>query len=147
MDRGPHGMDLVQVIELYHQAADEFARGNVQPVKALFSHTEDVALANPFGPPVRGWEQVSDRLDYASTRFRDGRVTSFERVAGYAQSDLAVILEIEHWEARVGEREEVAPFVLRVTTTFRRGDDDWKLCMRHADPIATADAEGPLRAT
>ena len=140
-------MDLEQVIEQYNEAVDEFARGNPDPVKELFSRGDDATLANPFGPPVRGWEQVSDALDYASSRFREGEVASFESIARYVASDLASILEVEQWEAKVGGRDEVAPFVLRVTTTFRREDDVWKLVHRHADPISTADPEGPLRAT
>ena len=39
----------------------------------------------------------------------------------------------------------VAPFALRVTSTFRREDDAWKLVHRHADPISTPHADGPLR--
>jgi ketosteroid isomerase-like protein len=140
-------MDLEQVIEQYHGAADEFARGNPDPVKALFSHGDDATLANPFGPPVRGWDQVAEALDYASSRFREGEVTSFESIARYEAADLASILEVEQWKAKVGGRDEVAPFVLRVTTTFRREDDVWKLVHRHADPISTPDPEGPLRAT
>lgn len=140
-------MDLEQVIEQYHRAADEFARGDTEPVKALFTNREDVTLANPFGPPVRGWDQVSEALDYASSRFRDGQVTSFESVARYVAADLVSMLEVERWQAKVGERDDVTPFVLRVTSTFRREDDSWKLVHRHADPIATANPEGPLRAS
>jgi ketosteroid isomerase-like protein len=140
-------MDLEQVIEQYHGAADEFARGNPELVKALFTHRDDATLANPFGPPVRGWDQVSDALDYASSRFKEGQVASFESFARYVAADLASILEVEQWEAKVGGRDEVTPFVLRVTTTFRREDGAWKLVHRHADPISTADPEGPLRAT
>jgi ketosteroid isomerase-like protein len=62
-------------------------------------------------------------------------------------ADLASTMEVERWEAKVGERDEVTPFVLRVTSTFRREDESWKLVHRHADPISTADPEGPLRAT
>jgi ketosteroid isomerase-like protein len=139
-------MDLDQAIERYHEAADVFARGNPEPVKSLYSHRQDVTLANPFvGPPVRGWVEVSAALDYASSNFRDGRVTSVESVGSYVGSDLASILEIERWEARVGHREDVAPFVLRVTTTFRLEDDSWKVVHRHADPIATPSPDGPLR--
>jgi hypothetical protein len=50
-------MNLQQAVEQYHLAADEFARGNPDPVKVVFSHREDVTLANPFGPAVRGWKR------------------------------------------------------------------------------------------
>jgi hypothetical protein len=75
-------MNLEKVIDRYHQACDEFSRGDPQPVKLVFSRGNDVTLANPFGPPVRGWKQVSDALDFASSRFRDGEVISFERICG-----------------------------------------------------------------
>jgi ketosteroid isomerase-like protein len=140
-------MDLEQVVERYHSAADEFSRGNPEPVKALFSRREDVTLANPFGPAVRGWEKVSEALDFASARFRQGEVGTFHTVASYLGADLASVLEVEHWKARVGDREEITPFDLRVTSTFRREDESWKLVHRHADPISTRHPEGPLRAS
>src|SRR5439155_11523243 len=137
-------MNLEQTLEQYHLAADEFAKGNPAPVKALWSHRDDVTLANPFGPSVRGWKQVSQALEYASSRFRDGEVTSFEGVARYETTDLASIHELERWQAKVGGREEVAAFDLRVTSTFRREGDTWKLVHRHADPVPTPHPDGPL---
>lgn len=140
-------MNLQQAVEQYHLAADEFSRGNPDPVKVLFSHRDDVTLANPFGPPVRGWKEVAEALDYASSRFRDGEVSSFESLAQHETTDLASILEIERWKAKVGGREDISPFVLRVTSIFRREDGTWKIVHRHADPITTFDSAGPLRAT
>jgi len=139
-------MDLRQVVDQYHTAADEFSRGDSSPVKKIFSHRDDVTLANPFGPPARGWQQVSEALDFASSRFRDGEVTSFEKIAKYESSELAVILQIERWKAKVSGRKDVDSFDLRVTTTFRREDGTWKLIHRHADPITTFQPDGPLRA-
>ena len=49
--------DVDELIERYYRAQGEFLRGNPEPVKDLFSHTEDVTLANPYGPPVRGWSR------------------------------------------------------------------------------------------
>jgi ketosteroid isomerase-like protein len=138
-------MDLQKIVQQYHSAADEFSRGDPEPVKTVFSHRDDVTLANPFGPAVRGWKHVSEALDYASSRFRDGVVTSFETIAEYVTSDLATILEIERWKAKVSGREEVASFDLRVTSTFRREKGTWKLVHRHADPIVTPHPDGPLR--
>src|SRR6185503_5537166 len=45
-------------VERYHRAAGEFVKGNCEPYKALFSHGEDVTVANPFFPVTRGWENV-----------------------------------------------------------------------------------------
>jgi hypothetical protein len=96
--------DLDAVIEQYHRAADEFAKGDPEPVKLVFSHRDDVTLANPFGPAVRGWKQVSEALDYASSRFRDGEVTAFKSDAKYATTDLACLLDTERWQAKVAGR-------------------------------------------
>lgn len=137
--------ELDAVIEEFHRAARAFAKGDPEPVKSLFSHADDVTLANPFGPAVRGWGEVSAALDYASSRFRDGDVTSFETIARYVSSDLASIHEVERWQAKVGDRDEVTPFDLRVSSTYRREGGTWKVAHRHADPISTADPRGPLR--
>jgi ketosteroid isomerase-like protein len=138
-------MGLDDLIERYHRALDEFSRGDPEPVKALYSEAEDVTLANPFGPARRGRRAVVDALDFASGRFSDGEVTGFDELARYVSDELATILEIERWRARVGERESVEPFELRVTTTFRYENGEWRIVHRHADPIATADESGPLR--
>lgn len=137
--------DLGLAIEPYHAALPEFARGNPEPAKGVFSHRDDVTVANPFGPPVRGWKQVSERLEFASSRFRDGDVTGVDRVGEHVASYLACIHEIKRWRAKVGGRDHLSSFDLRVTSIFRREDDAWKLVHRHADPLTTSDADGPLR--
>jgi ketosteroid isomerase-like protein len=136
--------DLDEVIQQYHEALDVFMRGRPDPLKALFSRADDVVLANPFGPAVRGWEPASAGLDYASSRFSDGELLGFDRLASYVADDLATIFEVEHGKVSVGGG-PVTEWVLRTTTTFRREDGTWKVAHRHADPISTASPEGPLR--
>jgi hypothetical protein len=138
-------MDLQQLMEQYHKACDVFSRGDPQPFKLLCSRQGDVSLANPFGPAVVGWENVSKALDFASSRFRDGEANSFETLAKYESPALATILEIEHWKAKVGGTDEVSSFDLRVTSTFRFENNEWKLVHRHADPISTFNPDGPVR--
>jgi hypothetical protein len=70
-----------------------------------------------------------------------------ERVAEYIGGDLATIVELERWQAKVGDRQEAKPFLLRVTTTFRLDGDSWKMVHRHADPISSPNPDGPLRAS
>jgi len=138
-------MDIQQLIDQYHKSVDEFSRGNPQPVKLLYSHRDDVFLANPFGFIAIGWTRVSDALGFASSKFKDGEVKNFQLIAKYLSDELAIIFEVEKWRAKVGGREEVYSFDLRVTTTFRKEGSDWKLIHRHEDPIASINADGPLR--
>lgn len=138
-------MSIDELLDRYHRAADAFSRGDPGPVKELYSEVDDVTLANPFGPARRGREAVLGALDYASSRMSDGQVVGFDEIARYTSDELATILEVEHWRARIGDRDSVEPFDLRVTTTFRRESGEWKIVHRHADPIATDDESGPLR--
>jgi ketosteroid isomerase-like protein len=137
-------MGLDELLDRYHRAADAFSRGDPDPVKELYSEADDVTLANPFGPARRGREAVLAALDHASSRMSDGQVVGFDELAQFASADLATILEVEHWRARIGDG-AVEPFDLRVTTTFRRENGEWKIVHRHADPITTDDDSGPLR--
>lgn len=136
--------DLDEVIEQYHTALDVFVRGVPEPMKALFSHADDVVLANPFGPAVRGWAAASARLDDASSRFSEGEFAGADRMASYLAADLATIYEVEHGKVSVSGG-PVTEWVLRTTTTFRNEDGTWKVVHRHADPINTANPQGPLR--
>jgi ketosteroid isomerase-like protein len=106
-------------------------------MQMIFSHQEDVTLANPFGPPVRGWEQVSATMERAASTFRDGEV-SFEIVAKYSTPEFAYVVEMKRAKAKLGGRQDAAPIALRVTIILRPEDGTWKVVHRHADPITTA---------
>ena len=47
-------------------------------------------------------------------------------------------MEIERVMAKLGAREDITPFALRVTTIFRLEEGTWRVVHRHADPITTA---------
>ena len=130
--------DFDEVVEQYHLALGEFVKGNPEPVKKMSSHREDVTLANPLGPPVRGWEQVAAAGERAASLSREGEIVGFDIVAKYVTADLAYIVEVERFKAKVAGREDVTPLSLRVTSIFRREDGIWKLVHRHADPITTS---------
>jgi ketosteroid isomerase-like protein len=101
---------------------------------------EDVSLANPFGPVVRGWQQVAETMERAASLYRDGEVIGFKNVAKYVTPDLAYIVEVERIKAKVGGREDVAPLALRTTSILRLEDGTWKVVHRRADPITTVQA-------
>ena len=140
-------MEISQAVEQHHAACDAFSTGDPAPLKTLYSQVDDVLLANPFGGVARGWTAVSQALDFASSNFRDGKPVRFEEVSRYAGPDVVTLFEQEHWETKVGTRSTLAPFDLRVTTTFRLESGEWKLVSRHADPLTKPHPDGPLRPT
>jgi ketosteroid isomerase-like protein len=127
--------DFERAIEESHRALDKIARGDPSAFFELYSHADDATLANPFGPPARGREQIEEAGRRGASTYRDGRAVEFENFAKLVTADLAYILEIERFEAKVGGSEEVTPVALRVTSIFRRENGRWKLVHRHADPI------------
>ncbi len=130
--------DLDQVIEQCQRALREFVKGNPEPMQMMFSHQDDVTLANPIAPPARGWEQVAATTERAASQVRDGEITGFETVAKYVTAELAYVVWIERVEGKVGGREDITPFALRVTMIFRPEEGTWKVVHRHADQITTA---------
>ena len=129
--------DVDELIDRYHFALRELVNGNPDPLKEIYSHRDDVSLANPFGPPVRGWDESARAIEGSASNYRDGKIVGFENVAKYVTSGLACIVEMERYRAKVGGGEDVSPVTLRVTSTFRPEDGTWKIVHRHADPITT----------
>src|SRR5688500_14396211 len=129
--------DVDQLIDQNQQALDVFMKGNPEPVKELFSHREDVTLANPLGPPAHGWEQVGATIEHAASQFRDGRLVSVEIVEKHATPEFAYTLWLERAEGKVGARQDVATATGRVTMIYRPEVGTWNVVHRHADPITT----------
>jgi len=132
---GDPGVDAA--MERYHAAAAEFIKGNAEPYKALFSQTDDVSLANPFNPVARGWAQASETMERACALWAEGEVVGFDRVAQQVTAELAYVMEIERYRAKIGGHDKLTPVELRVTSVLRPENGTWKVLHRHADPITT----------
>jgi ketosteroid isomerase-like protein len=129
--------DLDQVIEQCQKALDEFVKGNPKPMQEMFSHRDDVSLANPFGPPVRGWDEVAQTMERAASNLKEGGMVAFEELAKYVTPELAYTVWLERQKAKLGGRGDVTPFTLRVTMIYRPEEGTWKVVHRHADPITS----------
>lgn len=136
--------DLDQLIEQNHRALDEFVKGDHEPLAKLYSQRDDVTLGNPFGPFVRGFEQVVQTMQRAATNYRDGEAVAFDLVSKQVTPDLAYTIEVEQFMSKVGGREDITPVSLRVTCIFRREEGTWRLVHRHADPITTPRPAGSV---
>jgi ketosteroid isomerase-like protein len=130
--------DFDRTVEESHLALAKFVKGDPEPLKQMYSHRDDVSLANPFGPPVRGWRQAAETMERAASNYRDGEAEGFDGIAKFVSSDLACLVEIERYRTKVGGSADLTPVVVRVTSVFRREDGAWKIVHRHADPVTSA---------
>jgi ketosteroid isomerase-like protein len=130
--------DLDDFIEEYHRALDAFFAGDAEPAKRLYSHRADATLANPFGPVATGWQQVEETMERAAANYREGGASGFETLATSVTPELAYLVELERFEAKVVGEQTSASGALRVTTILRPEDGRWRIVHRHADPITSA---------
>jgi ketosteroid isomerase-like protein len=112
-------------------------KGDPEPLKALYSHEDDVIIANPFGPPARSWEQAAAVMDRAASHYTDGEATGFDGIVKYVTPGLAYTVEIERYRVRVSRSETIASIALRVTSIFRPEEGAWKVVHRHADQVTS----------
>lgn len=127
-------MDLEDFVRQCEQAWQVFVTGDPGPAMLLFSRRNDVTLANPWGPAVTGWPDVRKTLEAAAARFRQGHLT-FDILTTFVSDDLACHHEVERGEAMLGGCSELESFALRTTSIYRREDGQWRIVLRHADPI------------
>ena len=129
--------DLNKLRDQYHQSVAAFIQGDPDVQKQLWSRRDDVTLANPLGPPAKGFDAVCQAADSAALQVSEGEGYTFDTITWVETADLAYEVGIEHSRAKLGGAAEKVPISLRVTTVFRREDDGWKIVHRHADPITT----------
>ena len=116
----------------------EMEAGRPEPFKALWAHTDDVVIMGGFGGYERGWEQVSARLDWASKGLAASD-RSEENIVTVAGADLGYTVDLEHMTRHVGG--QARPLTLRCTQVYRREDGEWKVVLRHADPLVEKDEQ------
>ncbi len=129
--------DLNKLRDQYHRSVAAFIQGDPDVQKPLWSRRDDVTLANPFGPPAKGFGAVCQVMDRAALQISEGEGYTFDPIAWVETADLAYEVGIERNRAKLGDAADKVPISLRVTTVFRREDDGWKIVHRHADPITT----------
>ena len=136
--------ELNDTIEAFREALRVYVKGDAEPALSFFSTRDDVTLANPLGPPLRGPAAVRTGAIEGAASFKEGgplrfaEVSSrFDEVSRYATSELGYIVQLERHEGRLVSGAETV-VALRVTLIFRREEGRWRIVHRHADPITTA---------
>lgn len=131
-------------VEAARSALGSMAKGDSGPTIALWSRRDDVVLANPLGPPIVGFPRVAAETARVASMFVGGESPEFDEIARWASDDLGYVVAIEHARIQRAGSDELVPTDLRVTTVFRREDDGWRLCVRHADRVTAPARPNPV---
>ena len=127
-------VDFERAIQGARAALDMIVKGDAEAYKALYSDSEEITLANPFGGIAHGRGEVIEALDRAASNFRDGHTTGIEAIEWLVTPDLAYTLEVERYVAKVGGSSDLRDVALRVSCMYRLEEGGWRLLHRHADP-------------
>src|SRR6266536_2609182 len=85
------------------------------------------------------WAEIGPIFKRLEASFSNCTAYKNEVLAAGASGDLAYTVAFEHTTASVNGA-PAQPYILRVTTIFRREDGDWKVVHRHGDALASNSA-------
>jgi ketosteroid isomerase-like protein len=116
----------------FYQALNVMFTGDGEPMKAAWSHADDISYMGPGGNYLVGWETIEKEWDEQTARKLGGRVTPVD-VHTIEAGDLAVINCIESGENEVnGEPQTVK---IRSSTVFRKEAGVWKVVGHQTDKL------------
>lgn len=120
------------VVKQMQEANKDFSQGNPGALNALWSHADDVTFVGGFGgAEVKGWKSVEPTLNQSSKKMPAGSTYTFENIASNLGTDMAYLLQLEHYRLDNGKGIDS-----RVTILFRKEADGWKIIHKHADGLA-----------
>jgi len=131
-----NGTELERLEQWLDEANTRMLDGDWSVWRDKLSEREDVTVLGAYGSYVTGREDVQARFTRTAAGYAGGGGHStHETVASWMDSDLACIVTVERHDTRLDGKP--AAFRYRVTHVFRREDGDWKMVLRHADPLVT----------
>jgi len=123
---------LATALPRFEAAEISMLNGDAGARKAMWSHKDPVTV---FGAAtsVTTWTEIEPLFEGLAANFSNYSDYHNDILAAEASGDMAYIVALEHTTASMAGAAP-QPFVLRVTTIFRREDGEWKVVHRHADP-------------
>lgn len=125
---------LTETMPRLNEAEIALHNGDAGPRTDMWSHNDPVTL---FGAALNGsgWGEIGPIFEQLGALLSNCTSYQNEVVAAGASGDLAYIVALEHTTASV-KGSPPQPYVLRVTTVFRREGGEWKVVHRHGDPAS-----------
>jgi len=114
----------------FHVALNVMFTGDAAPMKAMWSHADDITYMGPMGEFHVGWKEIGPIWDEQAAKKLGGKVgvADLNVTAG---PDVGVATYYEKGENVVNGK--VEPVSIRTTTSFRKENGAWKVIGHHTD--------------
>ncbi len=122
----------------FYMALNQLFKGDVEPMKKVWSHAEDVTYMPPDGTYLIGWDETIKSWQEQAAMKLGGVIRPVE--LNYQIGDtIAVVQNYEVGENFAnGERDTVK---IRATNVFRKEDGQWKMVSHHTDVLPFLEKE------
>ena len=117
----------------FHDALNTLFTGDATPIKAVWSHADDVVYMGPVGGMQVGWTQVEPYWDKQAVKKLGGKVDPVD-LHVTASPTLAIVHYYEKGENVIDGKPQAVN--IRTTTTFRKEGSQWKVFSHHTDTLA-----------
>jgi ketosteroid isomerase-like protein len=131
---------LAEIMPQLREAETALHNGDVGPRMTMWSRKDPLTVMGA-AMSGAGWAEIKPIFERIGSSFSDCTSYDIEVVAAEALGELAYIVAFERTTASIDGVPQA--YTLRATTVFRREDGDWKVVLRHADPLAS-EASGEL---
>ena len=115
----------------FYKALNVMFTGGLDPMKEIWSHSDDVTYMGPGGGFRVGWKQVLKDWEAQADMKLGGRVepVDMQVIVG---NDLAIIQNYEKGENKAQDGKAVTVSI-RATNIFRKEKGEWKMISHHTD--------------
>ena len=122
---------LLQANDALYAGLNEMFIGNLEPLEALWSHSDSISYMGPFGGYLRGWEAVHKDFQ-AVTDMKIGGKLSCELLGSNVSGTMGYISCVEVGE-NIDPNGQAVAVRHRATNIFQWENDQWRLVHHHTD--------------
>lgn len=115
----------------FYAALNKMFAGDLDPMKEVWSHADDVTYMGPGGGFQVGWDQVLKSWEAQAAMKLGGKVEAANMRITVGQ-DMAVVSNYENGE-NANARGEPQKVSIRATNVFRKEGGKWKMIGHHTD--------------
>jgi ketosteroid isomerase-like protein len=123
-------MDINEAVDQFYKALKAIIAGDIEPMKEIWSHADDVTYLDPSGAFLVGWDDVLASWQKQADLNIGGDVHP-ENLHMIEVENLAVTHNFEIGTSHLRGGNE--PVNIRVTNVFRKEDGRWKIISHHTD--------------